>query len=574
MNVKPETLAKRAAFQYRRRDILAYASLRLYLKNQCALRDRWAKEIARELVLNQSQPSYNHVLQFKQFDENRRPEFRDLYMPGPNEIFAETALLAECANSPAVFQPPAGVFSYRLSNGSESQGVFKNYFPEFRSRHRCIARACRQQSDAVVLYTDIRKFYPSVSIDLASEAWSAACKESNLSNEYLRLGMKLLENYEHTTISNGSSLPIGPMFSHLIGNLVLRKIDSQMASSAPGQYFRYVDDFVFVAPHDKTNELEESLEGMLNEIGLELHSHKRMKVTAAKWLEFERNFEDDKSKVSWKTFIGKLKQLMLVRPDSRKEMEDKFRDVGIRIRPIDYSEVVQDSDYLGRINTLLNLSWFRLRMKSLNPAQIIFEGLQLRSRYMRELGETLSRFHSCDSFGKRMCIPRLRFLLSRLGYLAAIESLHTIADAINDIQEVAIFAASFRAIAEHDVSELVKLGPKAVQSVVQPLKMNSSPVRCSIQSFSEEVSQAYAILKLNGVPLDGSNELLKNPMIAFCRGGDEVANLYESSDMYFRELACLHGVDEPDVLSWSLETAFDGDEEMVFDMMDYMYLSY
>ena len=91
MNVKPETLAKRAAFQYRRRDILAYASLRLYLKNECALRNRWAKEIACELVLNQSQPSYNHVLQFKQFDENRRPEFRDLYMPGPNEI--------DCRNS-------------------------------------------------------------------------------------------------------------------------------------------------------------------------------------------------------------------------------------------------------------------------------------------------------------------------------------------------------------------------------------------------------------------------------------------------------------------------------------------
>ena len=574
MNVKPETLAKRAAFQYRRRDILAYASLRLYLKNECALRNRWAKEIACEQMLNQSQPSYNHVLQFKQFDENRRPEFRDLYMPGPNEIIAETALLAECANSPAVFQPPAGVFSYRLSSGSESQGVFKNYFPEFRSRHRCIARACRQQPDAVVLYTDIKKFYPSVSIDVASEAWSAACKESNLSNEILKLGMKLLENYSHTTISNGSSLLIGPMFSHLIGNLVLRKIDSKMASSAPGQYFRYVDDFVFVAPHDKTNELEESLEGMLNEIGLELHNQKRMKVTAAKWLEFERNFEDDKSKVSWKTFIGKLKQLMLVRPDSRKEMEDKFRDVGIRIRPIDYSEVVRDSDYLGRINTLLKHSWFRLRMKSLNPDQIIFEGLQLRNRYVRELDETLSRFHSCDSFGKRMCIPRLRFLLSRLGYLAPIESLHTIADAINDVQEVAIFAASFRAIAEHDVSELMKLGPKAVQSVVQPLKMNSSPVRCSISNFSEEVSQAYAILKLNGVPLDGSNELLKIPMITFCQGGNEVADLFESSDLYFRELACLHGVDEPDVLSWSLETAFDEDEEMVFDMMDYMYLSY
>ena len=296
---------------------------------------------------------------------------------------------------------------------------------------------------------------------------------------------------------------------------------------------------------------------MLNEIGLELHRHKRMKAASAKWLEFESNFEDDKSKVSWKSFIGKLKQLMLVRPDSRKEMEDRFRDVEIRIRPIDYSEVVQDSDCLGRINTLLKHSWFRPRMNSLNPDQIINEGLLLRNRYMRELDKTLTRFHNSDSFCKRMCIPRLRFLLSRLGYLAAIDRLHSIADTINNVQEVAVYAASFRALAEHDVSELLKLGPKAVQSVVQPLKMNSSPVRCSIPNLNEEVFQAYAILQLNGVPLDVSNELPDTPMIKFCRGGDEVADLFESSDMYFRELACLHGIDEPDVLRWSLETAFD-----------------
>ena len=42
------------------------------------------------------------------------------------------------------------------------------------------------------------------------------------------IGLKLLENYERATDSYGSGLPIGPMFSHLIGNLVLRDIDLKM----------------------------------------------------------------------------------------------------------------------------------------------------------------------------------------------------------------------------------------------------------------------------------------------------------------------------------------------------------
>ena len=63
-------------------------------------------------------------------------------------------------------------------------------------------------------------------------------------------------------------------------------------------------------------------------------------------------------------------------------------------------------------------------------------------------------------------------------------------------------------------------------------------------------------------------------MITFCRGGKEVTELFESSDTYFRELACLHGANESDVLRRSLETAFDRDEDMVFDMMSFVYGPY
>lgn len=583
MKMKPEILARRAVHQYRHRDILAYASLRLYLRNQCALRDRWAHETASELVLDQNQPSYNHILNFKHMGQRGCCEFRDLYIPGPNEILAETALLAVCADIPAVcadipavFQPSPGVYSYKLSSGTQTQGVYQYYFYGFHNRHQDIMKACKQQPDAVVIYTDIRKFYPSVTIDLAKNVWGKACNNGKLSDRYRMLGMKLLENYEHITRDNNAGLLIGPMFSHLIGNLILRDIDLKMTKAAPGRYFRYVDDFVFVAPKEKAYELEKNLKIMLNEIGLELHSCKRMEVSASKWLEYAPIFDDDKSPVSWKTFIGQLKQLMLFQPDSREAMEDKFRDAGIRIRPIDYSAVRQDWDFLSRIRSSFANQWFRLRIPRLSPDRIINEGLQLRCRYMKELDEVLTRVQNSDSdsLERKMSIPRLRFLLSRLGYLATTDELQTIAEAISDVEEVAIFAAIYKAIVEHDVSELLKFGAHAAQKVAQPLKLNSNPVRCSIPNLTKEVSQAYAILLLNGVPLEVSNELPENPMITFCQGGKEVTDLFESSDMYFRELACLHGIDEPDVLRLSLETAFDRDEEMVLDMIDLMPNSY
>ena len=458
--------------------------------------------------------------------------------------------------------------------------MYKHYFYGFNDRNRTIMRACRRQRDALVLYTDIKKFYPSVKIDLAKKVWSEACDDGNLSERNRKLGMKLLDNYEQTN-SNDPALLIGPMFSHLIGNLVLRDIDSKMAAAAPGRYFRYVDDFVFVAPREEAYELEENLKSMLNELNLELHSKdKKMEVCVSEWLKGQQEgqhfFNDENSQVSWKNFIGGLKLFMLFHPERRDVMESRLRDAGIRIRPLDYSKVIQDRDYSSLIRSLTAKGWLKKIISDLSQDRIISKGLQLRSRYMEEFDRTLTQLpgSDSDSFGRKMSISRLRFLLSRLGYLAAPDKLHTIADAIDDINEVAIFAAIFRALANRDVSELLKFGSNAAQSVAQPLKMDPAPVGCSIPGLEKEVAQAYAILQLNQIPLEGHNGLPESPMLTFCQGGNGLTELFESSDMYFRELACLHGLDEPDVLRRTLETAFDPDDGMASDMIDIMHMSY
>lgn len=574
MSKKPGNVARRATYQYRGRDILAYASLRLYLKNQCALRDKWVHEIASEIVLSQTQPSYNRIFYFKKMDKEGNREFRDLYVPGPNEILAETALLGECAKHSDVFQPASSVYSYQLSSANDTRGVYKYYFYGFHDRHRAIEEVCRERSDAQVLYNDIKNFYPSISIDRASNVWNSACDDANLPDRSRELGLKLLENYTLTTSNSGSGLPIGPMFSHLIGNLVLREIDLRMEEIAPGRYFRYVDDFVFVATAEKAEELEENLKLLLAEKELELHPEKRKPVCAPRWLSAANAFENDNSPVSWKSFIGQLKQLMLFKPDLRNEMKCKFIDAEIRVRPTDYSEVRQDHHFLDRMRTLLESGWFRLKMFHLSPDRVLCEGLQLRSRYMKMLFDTLEKMDGIDSIGRKMRMSRLRYLLSRLAYLATTEQLSNIARSIDEFEEVAIFAAVLRALASRDVSDLLKFGSVAAQSIAPSLMMDSRPVRCSVSSSTEAASQALAILLLYGVPLEVSGEPLESEMVTFCQGGRGVSELFESSDTYFRELACLHGLDEPEVLRWSLETAFDRDEEMASEMTGILDMSY
>ncbi|KOO84126.1 MULTISPECIES: hypothetical protein [Stenotrophomonas] len=172
--MRPQLLALRATNQYRTRDIMAYLGLRYYFANLCAGRDRWAEEVSLHLVMSRSRSAYFHSLHFKDIRTDGQVGYRDIFLPGPNESFAEAALLAECSRH-AAFRSPDFVFSYRLAEGEDSQGVYKPYFSGLQERHKKIAVVCKADAGQVVRYTDIKRFYPNISGELAIRAWLKAC---------------------------------------------------------------------------------------------------------------------------------------------------------------------------------------------------------------------------------------------------------------------------------------------------------------------------------------------------------------------------------------------------------------
>jgi hypothetical protein len=162
-------------------------------------------------------------------------------------MIAESALLAECAHVGTAFLGSSSVYSYMLASGNERRGVFLPYFSGFRRRHEDIARAARQHHNGVVLYADIRRFYPSISTEVARRTWETAAGLSKLPQWARDLGMRLIENYASACEpKEEKGIVTGPMFSHLIANLVLRTLDEEMSRLLPGGYFRYVDDIAMV----------------------------------------------------------------------------------------------------------------------------------------------------------------------------------------------------------------------------------------------------------------------------------------------------------------------------------------
>lgn len=569
--MRPQLLALRAANQYRTRDIMAYLGLRYYFANQCARRDRWAEEVASHLVLTRSKPAYIKSLHFKDIRDDGTVDHRDVFLPGPNEAYAEAALLAECAKHPE-FKPLPCVFSYQLADGNENRGVYAPYFSGFRDRHDAIAAACRADKNAVVLYTDIKKFYPCIPAGRALSAWNRACDEAGMPDTFFRLGQKLLADHADVANRNNHSkgLLTGPMFSHLIANLVLRDVDKEMSSAFPDRYFRYVDDVVLVGGQDEVAKGRADLAKMLGELGLQLHAPnqgKDFEVDAKEWLEGAGDFDNDDGK-GWMYFVAAIKRFVISQPTERQFLADKLARGGFRIPMQNYILATRESPFLLRFKDFLRrYKWSLKSLKRITIFDIWGSAKALQQDYTEQLDRLLTLDAEIQGYKRKRTIPKIRYFAGRLLYLAPSEDLIRFSDAIRAYPELHMLAEVMLAVATRDVTALLPLGSNAAQSAAQLLRLQQTPITCRIEKWDEASIQGLAILRINGIAVDGPADDALNQ---FSLWKDVGRKLMESDDPFIQELACLHGVSAGPRHEGLLNTAFDRDEELAFDVINQM----
>ena len=327
-------LSVRAVNEYRRRDTLAYLGLRLYLDNAAACTDDWAQEIAVNSILRRSNPIYFRTSHFKEMSGGGSPEHRSIFLPSATEALAEAVLLRECSRRGRAFRNPPVAFSYRLKAGDDRRGLFEHYMRGIRDRQHRISDACEGCPDGVIRYADIRKFYPSISTELAAKAWHTCSESGQLPIQFRNLGEKLIVDQSRVLGVESRGILTGPMFSHLLGNLVLRRIDEEFGANPLVKYFRYVDDIILVGERDAVRLSLEALRNRLAEQQLELHddeSPKSYGVSTGDWLEGRRDFDQNVRADSWPSLICDLKHFLLVNPDLTGALQLAFRAESFRL---------------------------------------------------------------------------------------------------------------------------------------------------------------------------------------------------------------------------------------------------
>ena len=575
---RPGILSVRAVNQYRRRDVIAYLSLRYYLHNKAATTDQWAKHVATNLVLTRTNQPYFHSNLFKEITKEGIVEHRPFFIPGANEALAEAALLNECANHPQIFSDLPCVYSYILASGEDRFGIFKHYFVGLRRRHEDIAEACEECSDGVVRYTDIKKFYPSINIELARSFWLKNAEMARLSPVYIELGLNFINAHATVSYREHSGILTGPMFSHFLANLVFRELDQEFSNSLSVKYFRYVDDITIVGESGAVSEFYNTLQGRLNDLGFDLHddaSSKSIKVSATDWLLGKNDFRESQQAISWKTFIGELNNYLLLKPLERSAIQTAFQNEGFRIPIHEYAGVVHESSFLERIALWSHHSWFREKIRAVSIDTLLDHAKWLSKSYEKEYRELIDGAERLEGYNRKRIIPKLRYRLGRLIYLATEDTLTSIYPEASRLPELHFHAEVIKAISSANIDSLLSLGTNAAQAAAQPLKAVDKIVNTTHTNLNHIQEQSLAVLHCNGVNVNISS-LSKTPeseFYQFASKGVDIS-LMRSNDPFIQEISCLHGLYSQPRHSEILDTVFDKDEDLAFDAIDQLQQSY
>lgn len=574
---RPGILAVRAVNQYRRRDVLTYLALRYYLHNEAARTDQWAKQVSTDLVLTRTDLPYLHVHHFKDISGGAKVDHRAMFLPSANEALAEAALIDECAKHPQAFGNPSCVFSYQLGCGKDRSGIFPNYSLGLRGRHDAIASACDDIPDAVVRYMDIKRFYPSIRTELALSIWLARADIAGLKNSWRELGEKLI--HDHGKMASGSdpSILTGPMFSHLIGNLVLRELDDELAGTLPARYIRYVDDITLVGSKQAVRDSLDIIRARLGELGLAMHdddSPKSLQISAKEWVGGRNDFRQSRREISWMTLIGDLKSYLLANPGDHQNLHEIFRNEGFRIPVRDYSSAVYERSHLENVKRLASTLWYRRKVRNVSIDTLIVQARWLRTTYESEFKELLDGFTRTSAYERKRRIPKLRYRAGRLSYLAAPDTLASIASMADSVPELHLQSLVMSAIATGNIDSVLGLGTNAAQAAAQPMRAGGNAVKMTLENLSEAQEQALAVFQFNGIQVEMPKINIQpgSELLEFAMKGSS-AHLMRSDKPFIREIACLHGVHSGPRHAELLESVFDEDEDYAVDAVDQLQQS-
>ena len=565
---KIETFPSKSANQYRSRDIFSYLGLRYCINSDLPKSNIWASLNAVQIVMGSQRGAYIKSYHYKGRKDDGSVDYRILHLPGPSEALAEAVLISECAKYWPEYRSDR-VYSYEPTGNENGQSYFHPYMEGLRKRQEEIGAACAEYPEGIVAYVDIQKFYPSITPGMARLAWKNFCESTNISQSFRDLGFKLI--YNHSMMSDGKSILTGPMFSHLIANLVFRDTD-QRESQIGVRYLRYVDDITLVGDRRDVFSAISRIRDDLGKNGLRLHdmdSEKTIFVECSEWVESVSDFNQGYIANNWMKLIGNIKKILIFNSEVRHNLSDKLSENGYRLPVPDYAVAVQEASSFKKIRELGIWWWLLIKTRRVSVDSILKDAAALASHISKETLEILNSGAPSTTFQRKRVVSKLKYRLGRLIYIGKIHDLAAIRQLLLDWPELDFHAAIIESILTGNCDEVVKMGANVSQAAAQIFRASRETARFNDPLSAEPEIQGLAVFILNGVSVEGAVRNLEAPILRFAKGPID-RDLMSQPRGLLQEISCLHGIGEARH-SEVIGTAFDLDQDIALDALEFDY---
>lgn len=168
--------------------------------------------------------------------------------------------------------------SYRFRRDGTEE-LFDRSFSWRSFRETTLAEARRMPDDAIVVQTDVSSFYEHVSHHYVQNAINDLFPDGRVGNQITALLGKF-------SAGRSFGLPVGGQASRALAELFLNPIDQRMTVSEI-RWFRYVDDYVLIAPSNADAYRALSvLSYALADYGLTLNRGKTVMLTAKHYVDY------------------------------------------------------------------------------------------------------------------------------------------------------------------------------------------------------------------------------------------------------------------------------------------------
>ena len=423
-NFGSKTLALRSLNYWRNRSHLSYFALRSLLLRSNDFDLDIVLSSAEALLPRIGSLSFSDLIYKGTSDEKHA--YRTITALSPHFAILEAFILAKLSTLPTTFHDEQ-VFSYRWPKSRNPSRFFEFYRQYYEERNELIQKTMQAYDKSVAVSMDVKAFYPSCSQEQCLQVVHEALRGCDFGGLTIRYVEAIFG-----TVKTG--LPVGPAISHVIGNLMMKSLDSKLRKIPSLLYTRYVDDMVFVVRESDAERTIALVQDIFSSTDFECQKSKTDITALSEWRQHSPKYSLPPDSNSFEAIESRIQTYLLFKPQRAHFLAEFLKDNSISLNVDWLRSNLSNSRWQKFIRSQRKVKWLRDGWRAAfldNENSILERCIVVRESMMRTYENLLKEPQPVSKTAAKWRDKKIGYLALRLAQLFPHENLNYLESSVS-----------------------------------------------------------------------------------------------------------------------------------------------